>query len=220
MAEPTMMQRKALAAKGLAMPDGSYYIRNKKELGDAIEAIGRGGADHDVIRKFCIKRAADLGASDMIPADWNPDGSLKHQMTPEESVSDFLEHFGVKGMKWGVRRDGSSGGSRPAHPVAEDHTKVAELRTRAKTNGTKALSNTELKLLVDRLGLEDRYGKLTPEVLSGGDKAKALVKKEAANFARQQANQYVNQYGAKGAQHIAKLIITSTGPHLGKHVLG
>ena len=73
----TKKQRKVLARTGVAMPDGSYYIRNAGELDDAIHAVGRGDASHDVIRKHIIKRAAALNLSDKIPGNWNPDGSLK-----------------------------------------------------------------------------------------------------------------------------------------------
>jgi ribosomal protein S16 len=100
--EPTADQKKALAAAGYAMPDGSYYIRkgNKDDLHNAILAVGRGGANHDAIRRHIIKRAnaADMKCGYMLPPDWNPDGSLKHS-----DVDEFLEHFGVKGMHWGHR---------------------------------------------------------------------------------------------------------------------
>lgn len=69
--------RKAMAAKGHAMPDGSYPIADAEDLDNAIRAVGRGGADHDSIRAHIIKRAAALGLSSRIPDNWNADGSLK-----------------------------------------------------------------------------------------------------------------------------------------------
>lgn len=79
MAKYTQKDRDAMAAKGQAMPDGSYPIADKQDLQNAIHAVGRGGADHDAIRRHIIKRAKSLGAADMIPDNWNADGSLKNQ---------------------------------------------------------------------------------------------------------------------------------------------
>ena len=55
----------------------SYPIGDQADLSNAIRAVGRGGADHDAIRAYIIRRARALGASDMIPDNWNADGSLK-----------------------------------------------------------------------------------------------------------------------------------------------
>src|SRR5690348_10367607 len=109
MAEPTVVERKALAKAGIAMPDGSYYIRNVADLDNAINAVGRSTDSHDDVRKHIITRAEALNKSDMIPDNWNSDGSLKHNAWVAE-VEQYLDslpslaHFGVKGMRWGVRR--------------------------------------------------------------------------------------------------------------------
>jgi hypothetical protein len=70
-------ERDAAAKAGTAMPDGGYPIRNPGELDKAIHAVGRGGADHDKIRRHVIKRAKALGSPGKIPDNWNGDGSLK-----------------------------------------------------------------------------------------------------------------------------------------------
>jgi hypothetical protein len=69
--------RRKAAASGAAMPDGSFPIKTKADLRKAIKAVGRGGADHDKIRKHIIKRAKALGLEAMVPTNWNADGSLK-----------------------------------------------------------------------------------------------------------------------------------------------
>jgi len=77
----TQAEIDALGAKGKAFknPDGhySYPIADKEDLANAIHAVGRGNADHDSIRRYVIRRAKALGASDMIPDSWKPDGSIK-----------------------------------------------------------------------------------------------------------------------------------------------
>lgn len=68
--------RRDMAKSGEAMEDGSYPIRDAEDLDNAIHAVGRGGADHDAIRRHIIKRAKALGKSDSIPDNWNADGSI------------------------------------------------------------------------------------------------------------------------------------------------
>lgn len=72
-------QRRKMAAAGQAMDDGSYPVKTKADLRKAIRAVGRGGADHNDIRKHIISRAKALGLSSMIPNNWSADGSLKKE---------------------------------------------------------------------------------------------------------------------------------------------
>lgn len=86
-------QRAMLAKRGLAMPDGGYPIRNRKDLRNAIQAYGRGNSKDDV-KRWIKRRAKQLDAEDMLPENWRT--SMNH--------SEELYHFGVKSMKWGVRK--------------------------------------------------------------------------------------------------------------------
>lgn len=69
--------RRKASASGAAMPDGSYPIKTKADLRKAVKAVGRGGADHDKIRKHVMTRAKALGLEALVPKNWNPNGSLK-----------------------------------------------------------------------------------------------------------------------------------------------
>src|SRR5688500_6067803 len=68
------------------------------------------------------------------------------------TIEDILEHYGVKGMRWGVRRrrsSDSSGSSKPkSKPKAQD------------------LTDDELKSAIARMELERRYTQLA----GGGDR--------------------------------------------------
>ena len=76
-------QQRDMLAKGEAFkaPDGtpSYPIGDGDDLDKAIHAVGRGGADHDAIRAYIIRRAKALGQSGKIPENWAADGSLKKE---------------------------------------------------------------------------------------------------------------------------------------------
>lgn len=68
-------QRRAMARRGQAMPDGSFPIGNRADLGNAIQSVGR-AANYDAARRHIIGRARALGAIDMLPEDWNVSKSI------------------------------------------------------------------------------------------------------------------------------------------------
>jgi hypothetical protein len=154
MAAPTAAQRRILAKTGVAMPDGSYYIRNAGELSDAIRAVGRGGADHDAVRKHIMTRAAALKLTSMIPDNWSSDGSLKQSAL--EAGQEWLAHFGRKGMHWGehIFSMPSSGGHTESRSDYRKRTsseqsayrqkKAADLYAQSKQHGDKILIKTHL----------------------------------------------------------------------------
>ena len=104
---------------------------------------------------------------------------LRHisSLTPEERE---LKHYGVKGMKWGVRKDESSATSGPqpvvitqkrpgtfakasgggGHQMTDDAVNSLSIRQKAKTSTTDSLSNAELKQVVERMQLEQKYAQL------------------------------------------------------------
>ena len=58
-------------------------------------------------------------------------------------TENFLEHFGVKGMKWGIRKDRKSGRGKGGEKTG------------------KSLTNTELKKRINRLNMEKQYSDLS-----------------------------------------------------------
>lgn len=73
-----------------------------------------------------------------------------------------LSHFGVVGMRWGVRK--ASGGR--AKSYSEDYRNSRKL----KAKGTKNLSTKELQELTTRLQLEKNYSDLSPNAYRKGMK--------------------------------------------------
>jgi starvation-inducible DNA-binding protein len=67
----TKAQRDELAKAGKALRDGSYPIRNKADLKNAIRAIGRANkAKRAAVKRHILKRAKALGATKLIPESW------------------------------------------------------------------------------------------------------------------------------------------------------
>lgn len=71
----TPEQRRAMANRGQAMPDGSFPIANRTDLANAIQSVGR-ASNYAAARRHIISRARDLNAIDMLPEDWNVTKSL------------------------------------------------------------------------------------------------------------------------------------------------
>jgi hypothetical protein len=72
-----------------AMPDGSYPIRDRVELKKAIQAVGR-AKDYAATKKWIMKRARQLKATDLLPETWRDTGDVKlsQPMTLLRSVLD------------------------------------------------------------------------------------------------------------------------------------
>jgi hypothetical protein len=76
-----------------AKGNGSYPIKSKADLRKAIKAVGRGGANHNAIRRHIIARAKALGLSAMIPSNWAPDGSMKESTTRFGAITEYMGDF-------------------------------------------------------------------------------------------------------------------------------
>ena len=83
-----------------------------------------------------------------------------------EEVYDYLEHFGIKGMRWGVRRSvGSNGrvGQRKRRDSTDFKT-TAPLRKRP----ARTLTNMQLKKVNERMQLEQKFHKMNPTKVQRG----------------------------------------------------
>ena len=134
----------------------------------------------------------------------------------EELVDNFLEHYGVKGMRWGVRRSNPSGGSaktavkklatKPAVKTAPKPAAKTEVKTVAKPKveaevprGPKKaseMSTEELQKIIQRINLEKQYNDLvfkpmTNTQRTNSEKAKAF------------AGKVIKKAGEKAVQKVA-----------------
>lgn len=77
--------------------------------------------------------------------------------------ADFLEHFGIKGMRWGVKGSDTSrkASAGDGHASSEDHDAAVVGRVKIKQHGTKALSNKELQSVISRMNLEQQYSNIS-----------------------------------------------------------
>jgi hypothetical protein len=108
-------------------------------------------------------------------------------------LDEFLAHYGVKGMKWGVRKKSSS----PSSPGSDDHQNARRIQAK----DVKDMSNQELKALTARLNLEKQYKDLTSGQKSEGRKmAEEVLKNTGKNL----ANEYAKKAAVKGIELAVK----------------
>jgi hypothetical protein len=134
-----------------------------------------------------------------------PPDSLKQSAI----VDDILKHFGVKGMKWGVRRKATvgpqevivsdrrkriktkGGEGHPAHPEAVRPRQIAQV---GRKSGLKALSNAELAAYNQRLNMEQQTKRLMYEDSSPPRKFILTLLRQTG---KQQANEAANAVASK-----------------------
>lgn len=208
---PTAKQRRQFAAKGEAMPDGSFYIRNESDLDNAIKAVGRATpnasesetARRNSVRRHIMARARALKLEAKIPETWNGDGSLKQSAISLDlldlEMEEFLSHYGVLGMHWGVRRwdNARRAGAPLRHPPSADAAKAAQLQAKVRAGGTRSLSNVEMQQLVTRMNLERQYSSLKPQHISQG-------RRFVTGAAKTVATALIVKYATQGAEHLIK----------------
>ena len=137
--------------------------------------------------------------------------------------NDELMHYGVPGMKWGVRRtpaqlgrkktssSKSLFGKKKPKPKAKAKTKSESSKeeTAPKKKSVKEMSNEELNAAIDRMRLEQTYASLSPQKVSMGKKiAKTIlndvVVPAATDVGRQMVKSTLARAGNKTLSEVFK----------------
>lgn len=81
--------------------------------------------------------------------------------------NDILVHYGIKGMKWGVRRTEAQlararGNKSSSETESEDYKKAHSSKS------VKSMSDAELRNRLNRLQMEQQYERLNPQTVNRG----------------------------------------------------
>lgn len=120
-------------------------------------------------------------------------------------VDEFLEHFGVRGMRWGVRKkagsvDTSVESTTKGRSRSEDASSAAKALNRSKKQGVGSLSNQELKALNERMNLESQYKQLNSKQKNG-------ARKFAEDIALQLTKELTKEVAKGGAKTVGKAFV-------------
>lgn len=89
-------------------------------------------------------------------------------MTQEPMSDAVLQHYGVKGMKWGVRRSQAqldrAAGRRPSRKTARANKK------RSSSPSASSMDDATLRKRINRLQMEKQYNELTSNKTGAGRK--------------------------------------------------
>ena len=103
-------ERKELADKGFALSDGSFPIKDLKDLKNAIQAYGR-AKDQARAAKFIVKRAKALGAEDLIPDTEDFQKSLGESVAVGSAIHDVSTELPAKAIALPLEDDEEENGS-------------------------------------------------------------------------------------------------------------
>lgn len=146
--------------------------------------------------------------------------------TAENFTDEFLEHYGVKGMKWGVRRDraerrAAAKGeqlafkrvtpkpqkafkrSSPKPEASSDKKEASSIQAKVyKKTNTSALSNNELRKVNERMRLEQEYSRLTNS--NQTKTGSAWVAKTAKEIGQNQIKRVANDAASRKVDELIK----------------
>lgn len=142
--------------------------------------------------------------------DWDSIGMDVAMSEASDAIDGILEHYGVKGMKWGRRRGPQSVSVKPGRrsrsnvrtkggkhlPAHEEAITAAIQKQMGKKSSTDALSTKELQSVVQRMNLEQQFKSLSGKQKNAGKK---YVADEIQKNGKEQMSKAVAQKAAKAA---------------------
>ena len=121
-------------------------------------------------------------------------------MSEQIRNSAILQHHGILGQRWGVRRTESqlARGSKGGSSLKRASTKETE------KSKVKSMSDAELRQKINRIQMERQYSQLSKKDISAGQK---FVSDVLMTAAKQTATNYVSKYMTKGIDMLIDTLI-------------
>lgn len=159
-------QRRDMAERGEALPDGSFPIADKADLGNALQAIGR-ASNRALAMAHIRKRAKDLDAMDMLP-DWAMMKALETDLAEADIIvlADLRHHADATDDQWSLVIDevAKAGGVRQtggyaAEVIRKSAAAMAAAATAAQMSGKGGKSFGGNRSAAGRYAAEQRWAR-------------------------------------------------------------
>lgn len=154
--------------------------------------------------------------------EFNLDLAPEDNLAMTNAVENFIEHFGIKGQKWGVRRsvDSATGrveqtgttGLKPRTGSA-DQIEQDRIASKIAKGGVESVSNSDIQAFTRRLQLQKDLSRVLAEQ-SAAEKAKAdgFIKK----FVKNQSSRQFDRVANKAVDIAVEKALESAGLKVGK----
>ena len=137
----------------------------------------------------------------------------------EAFADDFLEHFGVKGMRWGVRRSrrelARAAGKRDDAESKSNSTRASKTKSKSESKSSNKkvrvqdLSDADLRARLNRMSMEKQYAELTRPAANplksagkkiAGNVVRGVAEQTLRNLGQSYATKYTKEYLASGSK--------------------
>lgn len=191
---------------------------DKPKIGDQ---FSHQGAPHTVVG---VSTAPNDAKRHMVTAKPIPKDKVKHvewetYELGESDVDDVLEHHGVRGMKWGVRRSVNPSTGLVSRKSSEDQIHTDRIASKISKHGTSTASNKDLQDLTRRIQLESDFKRIStsPEAAKSRSWINNFIRRQSANQLDRVANKAVD-IAVEHAIERAGLSISKKNPVLGQNL--
>lgn len=110
----------------------------------------------------------------------------------------YLKHYGVLGMKWGVRRNRNKSGSQSVH---DDYKRAHDKKS------VKSMSDSDLQSVNRRLNMEKQYADLTKKTGKGKKIVKKIIAVAGTISAAEGAYKTYKKFADKAIDSIGDMVI-------------
>lgn len=98
-------------------------------------------------------------------------------------MDDVLVHYGILGMKWGVRRTEAQLARARGKSKSSSDEEHEDYKKAHSSKNVKTMSDAELRSRLNRLQMEQQYSKLSPSNVNKGKEAASKILKTATTVA-------------------------------------
>lgn len=121
--------------------------------------------------------------------------------------NNYLQHYGILGMKWGVRRSKNqlAKSSKTRRSKTDNWSDDAKEVSKLKKKKVSEMTNAELRKFNERMNLERQYSQLTQKEKNAGAKFCSDLLRETG---KEIAKAYISKYAKQGIEALIKKAAT------------